>query len=61
MLTGLTEGERFSHIERLREDPTIPVLFGLESVVSDDTVHRFFASIDPVLGSEWIARQVKPL
>ena len=48
-------------MERLREDPTIPELFGLESVVSDDTVRRFFASIDPVLGAEWIARQVQPL
>lgn len=61
MLTALTEGKRFAHIERLREDPTIPELFGLESVVSDDTVRRFFASIDPVLGAEWIAQQVQPL
>lgn len=61
MLTALTEGKRFSHVERLREDPAIPELFGLESVVSDDTVRRFFASIDPVLGAEWIARQVQPL
>lgn len=61
MLTALTDGRRFSHVERLREDPTIPELFGLESVVSDDTVRRFFASIDPVLGAEWIARQVQPL
>ena len=28
MLTALTDGRRFSHIERLREDPTIPELFG---------------------------------
>jgi hypothetical protein len=61
MLTALTDGRRFSHIERLREDPAIPELFGLESVVSDDTVRRFFASIDPGLGAEWIARQVQPL
>ena len=61
MLTALTDGRRFSHIERLREDPAIPELFGLESVVSDDTVRRFFASIDPVLGAEWIARQAQPL
>jgi hypothetical protein len=33
----------------------------LESVVSDDTVRRFFSSIDPVLGAEWINRQVRPL
>ena len=61
MLTALTDGRRFSHIERLREDPTIPELFGMEAVVSDDTVRRFFKSVDPVLGAEWIARQAKPM
>lgn len=35
-MTVLTEGGRFAHIERLRE------IFGLESVVSDDTVRWFF-------------------
>ena len=61
MLTALTDGRRFSHIERLREDPTIPELFGMESVVGDDTVRRFFKSVDPVLGAEWIARHAKPM
>jgi hypothetical protein len=61
MLTALTDGRRFSHVERLREDPTIPELFGMESVVGDDTVRRFFKSVDPVLGAEWIARNIKPM
>jgi hypothetical protein len=61
MLTALTDSRRFSHIERLREDPTIPELFGMESVVGDDTVRRFFKSVDPVLGAEWIARHAKPM
>lgn len=61
MLTALTDGRRFSHIERLREDPTIPELFGMEAVVSDDTVRRFFKSVDPQLGAEWIARHAKPM
>jgi len=61
VLTALTDGRRFSHIERLREDPTIPEVFGMEKVVGDDTVRRFFKSVDPVLGAEWIARQAKPL
>jgi hypothetical protein len=60
-LTALTDGRRFSHIERLREDPAIPTLFGLESVVSDDTVRRFFQGIDPAAGAEWIARCAAPL
>ena len=61
MLTALTDGRRFSHVERLREDPTIPELFGMETVVSDDTVRRFFKSVDPVLGAEWMARHVQPM
>ena len=61
MLTALTDGRRFSHIERLREDPTIPELFGMEAVVGDDTVRRFFKSVDPVLGAEWIARHLQPM
>jgi len=28
ILTALTDGPRFSHIERLWEDPTIPEIFG---------------------------------
>ena len=35
ILTALTDGRRFSHIERLREDPTIPEIFGMESVVGE--------------------------
>lgn len=61
MLTALTDGRRFSHVERLREDPTIPELFGMEAVVGDDTVRRFFKSVDPVVGAEWIARHAKPM
>lgn len=61
MLTALTDGRRFSHIERLREDPTIPELFGMESVVGDDTVRRFFKAVDPVIGAEWIARHLQPM
>ena len=49
ILTALADGRRFSHIERMREDPTIPEIFGLEAVVSSDTVRRFFQSLDPSL------------
>jgi len=61
MLTALTDGRRFSHVERLREDPTIPELFGMEAVVSDDTVRRLFEEVDPVGGAEWVARHAKPM
>ena len=50
-VTALTDGRRFSPIERMREDPTIPDLFGIEAVVGDDTVRHFFQSVDPVPGA----------
>jgi hypothetical protein len=61
ILTALADGKRFSHIERMREDPTIPEIFGMEAVVGSDTVRRFFKSVEPTLGAEWIARSAKPL
>ena len=61
MLTALTDGRHFSHGERLREYPTIPELFGMDAVVGDDTVRRFFKSVDLVVGAEWIARHAKPM
>jgi hypothetical protein len=61
ILTALADGRRFSHIERMREDPTIPEIFGMEAVVGSDTVRRFFKSVNPALGAEWIARNAKPL
>lgn len=59
-LTALTAGRRFPRSERRREAPAIPELFGMESVVGDDPVRRFFKSVDPVLRAEWIARLAKP-
>ena len=44
LLTALVDGRRFAHVERLREDPTVTELFGLQSVVGDDTIKRLFAS-----------------
>ena len=60
MLTALADGRRFSHIERMREDPTIPEIFGMEAVVNDDTVRRFFKTVKPELGAEWLASATKP-
>jgi hypothetical protein len=59
MLTALTDGRRFSHVERLRARRSGH--FGMVSVVGDGTVRRFFKSVDPVLGAEWIARNIKPM
>ncbi len=60
-LTALADGGRFSNIERLREDSTIPEIFGMDSVVGNDAVRRFFQSVDPELGAEWIARHAEPM
>ena len=54
-LTVLCDGRRFVHVQRLREDPTLNELFGLERVVSDDTLRRFAASVPEAEGAAWVA------
>lgn len=54
-LTVLCDGRRFAHVQRLREDPTLNELFGLEGVVSDDTLRRFVASVPESEGAAWVA------
>lgn len=61
VLTALCDGKRFRHVARLREDPTVSELFGIKSVVSDDTLRRFFSSMAPELAAPWIAEASKPL
>jgi hypothetical protein len=61
LLTALVDGRRFSHVERLREDPTVTELFGLRSVVGDDTIKRLFASIDEAAGAAWVAQASAPI
>lgn len=50
-LTLLCDGRRFVHVQRLREDPTLNELFGLQRVVSDDTLRRFVASVPEAAGA----------
>jgi hypothetical protein len=52
-LTAVTDGRRFVHVQRLREDPSLCELFGMKSVVSDDTIRRFFASMDREQSARW--------
>ena len=61
MLTALVDGRRFAHVERLREDPTVTELFGLRSVVGDDTIKRLFGSIDESAGAAWVAQAAAPI
>src|SRR5262245_8542796 len=60
-LTVLCDGRRFAHVQRLREDPTLNELFGLESVVSDDTLRRFVASVPEAAGTAWVAAAAQRL
>jgi hypothetical protein len=60
-LTVLCDGRRFAHVQRLREDPTLNELFGLQSVVSDDTLRRFVASVPEAQGAVWVASAAQRL
>jgi hypothetical protein len=44
ILSCLSDGSRFNHINRLREDPTLCELFGLKKIVGDDAVSPFSAN-----------------
>ncbi len=61
LLTALVDGRRFAHVERLREDPTLTELFGLQSVVGDDTIKRLFASIDQAAAAAWVDQASAPI
>ena len=60
-LTVLCDGKRFAHVQRLREDPTLNEIFGLEGVVSDDTLRRFAASVPEAAGAAWVAQAAQRL
>jgi hypothetical protein len=60
-LTALTDGRRFAHVQRLREDPSLATLFGVEGIVSDDSIRRLFAGIDEAAGQRWVAAAQAPL
>ena len=55
-LTALTDGRRFAHVQRLREERGLCELFGMKTVVSDDTLRRFFKSMEPTQAAEWVAQ-----
>ena len=60
-LTALCDGRRFRHVDRLREDPTLCGLLGMKSVVGDDAIRRFFASLEPEISAAWVAQAARPL
>ena len=60
-LTVVTDGRRFAHVQRLREDPSVATLFGLQAVVSDDSIRRLFAAIDTEAGQRWVEAVQTPM
>ncbi|MBI9018084.1 MAG: transposase [Phycisphaerae bacterium] len=54
-LTTLCDGTHFSDVNRLRHDPAIPEILGMKRVVGDDTIRRFFKSINIEDARKWIA------
>lgn len=60
-LTLLCDGRRFDHAQRLREDRTLNERFGLERVISDDTLRRFVASMPEAAGAQWVAQVAQRL
>lgn len=56
ILACLCDARRFNDINRLREDPTLCELFGLQKIVGDDTVRRLFRQVSSKESGNWIAR-----
>jgi len=61
MLTVLCDGSRFVHVERLRHDPALAEVMGMESVVSDETMLRYLKTMPEREGRDWIAQSARPL
>jgi hypothetical protein len=61
MLTVLCDGSRFVHVERLRHDPTLAQVMGMESVVSDETLLRYLKVMPEREGRHWISETARPL
>lgn len=60
-LTALCDGTRFHHVQRLREDPTVCEICGLEAVVGDDAIRRLFYRVDEAAGRAWVAAAARPI
>lgn len=54
MLSVLAGHRRYAHITTLRCDAVNPPLLGMRKVVSEDSVRRGLAKIDPAKGLPWL-------
>lgn len=61
LLAAVTDGSRFAHVNRLRQDPALCDIFGMDKVVSDDSIRRFFRKVPPAEGASWVAEATRPI
>ncbi len=54
MLTVLCDGKHFNDVNYLRHDKVIPELLNIKRIVGDDTIRRFFKSMDLDAATAWI-------
>jgi len=55
IMTCVQEGKRFAHIRSIQNDPAIAKIFNVERrIPGEDTIRRFFESVDSVAGREWM-------
>jgi hypothetical protein len=61
LLTMISDGSRFSHVERLRHDPALAQVMGMESIVSDETIRRYLKALPEAESRQWFAEASRPL
>lgn len=58
MFSVLAGHKRYAHMSALRRDGVLPELLGMKKVVSEDSVHRAFKSINEEEGVAWMRRHL---
>lgn len=51
--------KRYAHLGALRFDPVNPGLLGMSKVVSEDSVRRFFAALEPPAAAGWLSGHLR--
>jgi hypothetical protein len=61
MLTALFDGKHFSDVNYFRNDPVVPEMFDISRIAGDDTIRRFFKSLDTADAQAWIDNATKKM
>lgn len=51
--------KRYAHLAALRFDPVNPGLLGMSKVVSEDSVRRYFAQMEPAAAATWLSGHLR--